>query len=552
MLAGSAQAQTLQRMQPVPQAAKPGTPVKLDPDARIVWKTPKPAPQRVADQADETSALALVNCGGTIVSSGFYFCPGEPYTVTATFSNSGTAFEGDLYMLLMVQDASDGTLYIYHQSQPAAASIAQGGEQQVTFQGQIEDDMPYSNSCLLGFTSDLENLIATDASGISLYYTMVWLPVIIEEAPSTLIQGQGTCTVRLRNITGKDWSGDVGLGLNTEGFIWSNTTATVPQGQAIDLELWYNARDMSLGSHEMALYFYEGDYDYAIYRVDGDDYTWPVEVEEAVPVSVYIDGLEYTADPAMQTASVTGYEGTPVDVTIPVTVNIDDADYAVTAIGDQAFYNCTSLQSIFLPEGLQSIGNRAFTLCTSLGTIELPSSLSSIGYRAFSSCESLKSMVVPEGITTLGIYTFSQCRSLESVTLPSTLQNMDDGVFSGCPALADITCNAMTPPVINGTLFGDDEAYKQVTLHVPAEAEDAYRTAEGWKNFFDNAAQYELTYATDPATQTATVTGYTGEPVDLVIPATVNIDGTDYPVTSVGEMAFMYCQSLESALSRRA
>lgn len=415
----------------------------------------------------------------------------------------------------------------------------------MTFQGQIEDDMPYSNSCLLGFTSDLENLIATDASGISLYYTMVWLPVIIEEAPSTLIQGQGTCTVRLRNITGKDWSGDVGLGLNTEGFIWSNTTATVPQGQAIDLELWYNARDMSLGSHEMALYFYEGDYDYAIYRVDGDDYTWPVEVEEAVPVSVYIDGLEYTADPAMQTASVTGYEGTPVDVTIPVTVNIDDADYAVTAIGDQAFYNCTSLQSIFLPEGLQSIGNRAFTLCTSLGTIELPSSLSSIGYRAFSSCESLKSMVVPEGVTTLSIYTFSQCRSLESVTLPSTLQNMDDGVFSGCPALADITCNAMTPPVIYGSTF-DAETYDTATLHVPAEAEDAYRAAEGWKNFFDNAAQYELTYATDPATQTATVTGYTGEPVDLVIPATVSIDGMDYAVTSVGEMAFMYCQSLES------
>ncbi len=264
-----------------------------------------------------------------------------------------------------------------------------------------------------------------------------------------------------------------------------------------------------------------------------------------------LDGLNYTFYPGKYpvtwTGTVTGHEGEPVDVVVPGTMNFNGTDYPVTAIGDQAFYNCASLQSIFLPEGLQSIGNRAFTLCTSLEAIELPSSLSSIGYRAFSSCELLQSMVVPEGITTLGIYTFSQCRSLESVTLPSTLQNMDDGVFFGCQALADITCNAMTPPVINGTLFGDDEAYKQVTLHVPAEAEDAYRAAEGWKNFFDNAAQYELTYATDPATQTATVTGCTGEPVDLVIPATVSIDGTDYAVTSVGEMAFMYCHSLVSA-----
>ena len=557
LLAGSAQAQTLQRMQPLQQAAKPGAPAKIDPDAPIVWKTAKPAPQRVAEQSGEAPDLALVNCDGTIVSGSFYFCPGEPYTVTATFSNSGGSFEGDLYMLLMVQEASDGTLYIHHQSQ-AAASIAAGGQQQVTFQGQIEADMTYYDSYIIGFSSDLQNLISTDG-GTYGYLARVGAPVIIEEAPSTLlIQGQGfgrgACIVRLRNITGTDWSDDLSLTLmdrqGVEYWITDPIPAFVLQGQAIDWELYYDMRGVPLGSYEMSLRFNaDGETvasSYRLFMLDGGD-TWPVEVEEAVPVSVYIDGLEYTADPAMQTASVTGYEGEPVDVVIPATVNIDGADYPVTAIGDQAFYDCASLQSIILPEGLQSIGNRAFTLCTSLETIELPSSLSSIGYRAFSSCESLKSMAVPEGVTTLGIYTFSQCRSLESVTLPSTLQNMDDGVFSGCPALADITCNAMTPPVINGTLFGDDEVYKQVTLHVPAEAEDAYRAAEGWKNFFDNAAQYELTYATDPATQTATVTGYTGEPVDLVIPATVSIDGTDYAVTSVGEMAFMYCQSLVSA-----
>ena len=527
-------------------------PAKADPDARIVWKTPKPAPQRVSGQADEAPALNLVNCGGAIVSNSFYFCPGEPYTVTATFSNSGGNFEGDLYMLLMMQDTSDGTLYICHQSEPAAASIAQGGQQQVTFQGQIEADMPYSDSYFVGFTSDLSNLIFTE-DHIYAYAAIVGAPVIIEEVPSAIVQGQGACTVRLRNITGTDWSGDVELWLNQQGLEWWITApaaVSVPQGQAIDLELHYETGEASPGSYLMRLssivYDEAGEaVSYSIYMADGE--YWEVEVKEAVPASATIDGITYTTDPATQTATVTGYEGEPVDVAILASVAIDGADYPVTAIGDNAFQGCSSLTSITLPEGLQNIGNRAFTLCTSLEAIELPASLSAIGYRAFSSCESLRSIAVPEGITTLGIYTFSSCHSLESVTLPSTLQSMDDGIFSGCLALADLTCNAMTPPVINGSLFSDDLMYEQVALHVPSEAEDAYRAAEGWKEFFqETEPACTLLYEADPATQTATVTGYEGTPVDVVIPATVNIDGADYAVAAVGNNAFNSCPSLQS------
>ena len=61
----------------------------------------------------------------------------------------------------------------------------------------------------------------------------------------------------------------------------------------------------------------------------------------------------------------------------------------VTTIGEWAFYNCTSLKSIDLPNSLTTIGDDAFSYCTSLESIELPDSLTTIGDGAFSLCTSL-------------------------------------------------------------------------------------------------------------------------------------------------------------------
>ena len=57
-----------------------------------------------------------------------------------------------------------------------------------------------------------------------------------------------------------------------------------------------------------------------------------------------------------------------------------------------------------------------------------------------------------------------------------------------------------------------------------------------------------IEYTVDTDGQTATVTGYTGIPVDVVIPATVTIDGTDYAVTSIGFDAFYNCDALQSVV----
>ena len=73
-------------------------------------------------------------------------------------------------------------------------------------------------------------------------------------------------------------------------------------------------------------------------------------------------------------------------VTIPSTVTYDSKTYSVTSIGNYAFYNCSSLTSITIPEGVTSIGYYAFYCCSSLASITIPESVTSIGSETFYCC----------------------------------------------------------------------------------------------------------------------------------------------------------------------
>lgn len=50
---------------------------------------------------------------------------------------------------------------------------------------------------------------------------------------------------------------------------------------------------------------------------------------------------------------------------------------------------------------------------------------------------------------------------------------------------------------------------------------------------------------------TASVSAYKGEPVEVVIPETVTDNGVTYKVTAVGENAFLGCSSLKKSACRR-
>ena len=93
----------------------------------------------------------------------------------------------------------------------------------------------------------------------------------------------------------------------------------------------------------------------------------------------------------------------------------NDITNSVTSIGDWAFFYCSSLKSIVIPDSVASIGDYAFSFCKSLASIVIPDSVKSIGDDAFYGCTSLKRIAIPDSVKSIGYMAFSWCSSLKSI-----------------------------------------------------------------------------------------------------------------------------------------
>ena len=144
----------------------------------------------------------------------------------------------------------------------------------------------------------------------------------------------------------------------------------------------------------------------------------------------------------------------------------------LTTIGDYAFSSC-SFHYIALPNGLQSIGNYAFFNCH-IENIALPTGLQSIGEGAFVNCD-LPRITIPNGITEIKRSTFENCDNLEEVVLPASINHIGEAAFQDCQALKYIICHPTNPPSIGSTTFLDLTQY--IDVYVPMGKSSAYAYA---------------------------------------------------------------------------
>lgn len=172
----------------------------------------------------------------------------------------------------------------------------------------------------------------------------------------------------------------------------------------------------------------------------------------------------------------------------------------LNSIGEYAFYYCTNLKAIELPDNISSIYRYTFGN-SGLENIKLPSSLQYIGEEAFSYSHliavdfpetlstidanafwecNLTSVVLPESVTSIGDYAFYRNSNLTDVELPSGLLAIANYAFAGCNNISNVVCHAALPPSCSNQRLPHTS---DATLTVPSFSIVNYKLDSYWLGY---------------------------------------------------------------------
>ena len=190
------------------------------------------------------------------------------------------------------------------------------------------------------------------------------------------------------------------------------------------------------------------------------------------------------------------------NVTIPEIVTYSGNTYSVASIENYAFYSCTRLTSVAIPNSVSSIGNNAFNGCTDLTEVTIPNSVTSIGCYAFydtgwynkqpdgilyldNCCLGYKGekpigdLALNNNICLIGEDAFKDCTGLKSVTIPSSITSIGFNAFRDC-GLRLIMCHCAMPPICAERTFAGSYT---ALLMIPEGSLIDYALADEWHNF---------------------------------------------------------------------
>ncbi len=188
------------------------------------------------------------------------------------------------------------------------------------------------------------------------------------------------------------------------------------------------------------------------------------------------------------TVAIGGNNWVEGDLIIPSTIN----GYSVVCLGDNAFYNCTRLTSVIIPDAVTSIGYNTFGGCSALASITLPNSLKNVATYAFLGCDNIRKVVVddvaawcgirfedpqsnpmksahhlynknnieftdiniPNTISKISNFAFLGFSYLTSITIPNSVTDIGDSAFSGCSNLISCSIPESVVSIGNGAFEG--------------------------------------------------------------------------------------------------
>ena len=177
------------------------------------------------------------------------------------------------------------------------------------------------------------------------------------------------------------------------------------------------------------------------------DFVEIISADELKNYTVYTNPTNFaTAGLSIQNDTITGYNGTEQEVSIPSyyrgkpvlkigkdafnsNANIRKVviPYGITVIGDSAFY-CSGLTSLDIPDSVHTIEYAAFMGCFGIDVLCIPNSVKTVEDAAFKGL-GIESLTIPNGWEMIGINIFSYCNKLTSVTIPDSVTKIEDAFY---------------------------------------------------------------------------------------------------------------------------